>query len=665
MVLAQSVKQPRIFDLIDGLLDGDRTALIMAYSLMPFFVAVKAYLYFWYAANGTDALDSVALAQMPYLLASDMLLCTLLAGLYWFVLRSFSMVSMSRAFPLAIMTCVNVFLVVFCVASFKVNQQYGSPLTIGHLRLADDLVTMRGSIQHSIDVHVVSVLVFGFAAIALAHRFRHAMWINWDLKRLVAWPALSAIAVLLGLGSLSAFSGVYTYGLKKNPVVNFVRYYEPVPEPRQLRSIAEELSRQPLGETDWFGSGGGLQTGGTVTGAGATGSDLSGVAGGYNVVLIVLESTAASFIDEQTTPHLHAMKQNAVVFDNFYTTAVNSFRANYSIFYSDYMLDVQRYGHPEAIYRTPMPNVGLMEAARDSGYETAVFNSGLMDFTDIGYLWRGKGVDTLLGAKDVLRETDGSGWMWGAHETQTVAVMEKWLNGKRDRPFAAAYLTAYPHHPYHTPDGVKPFGTDTWRAKFRNSLNYVDRSIGKLLSHLQHNGLLENTIIAVVGDHGQTIIGSRAGHGIRMDLGEIQVPFFIYNPHLFENTVHRPIAANLNDVAPTLAGMLGINSPAEWLGRNLSSGIVRPQRLFVHRNANNDQSAVIENDFIYVNDRLALKEMLYRLADKRMLQVEPGEAGESSAGNWSDLDHLFEDWVLMRHLDRACAAAGGDREFCL
>ena len=658
MVFAQSAKSYKALDVLSGLLKGDRIALIMAYSLLPFFVAVKAYLYIWYVTQSTDPLDAISLLEMPFLLASDVLLCTLLAGFYWGLLRLFSVVSTNRFYPLAVMTCVNLAVVVFTAVSLKVNQLYGSPLTVGHLRMADDLVTMRGSIQHSIDSHGIIVLAIGIAALLLAYRFGDAMHENWRGKRLLVWPVLLSTTVLLGFGAVSAFSGVYTYGIKKNPVVNFVRYFESVPEPRELRKIAKNLDGKALENINWF------RPENTRAAGGPAHNDLTGIAAHHNVLLIVLESTADSFIDAETTPNLYRMKQNSIVFDNFFTTAVNSFRANYSIFFSDYMLDVEKFGHPQTIYRTPMPNMSLMQVAKNNGFDTAVFFSGLMDYTDIGYLWRKKGVNTLLGAKEVLQKVDGSGWFWGAHETQTVAVMGEWFAKKRDEPFAAAYLTAYPHHPYHTPDKVNPFGTDTWRDRFRNSLHYVDRNIGKLLSHLKHQRLLDNTMIAVVGDHGQTILGSRAGHGIQMDLGEMQVPFFIYNPSLFTKPIHRSVLANLIDIAPTLAGLLGLKRPKEWLGRNLVLGKMEDRRLFVQRNASNEQSALIQANLIYVYDRQADKASLFHFGEKRMSRMATNPASEDLKQKFASLDRLFEDWVLMRHLKRACVASHSDREFC-
>ena len=657
MVFIESPIRHKALDVLNGLLEGDRAALIMAYSLLPFFIVVKAYLYFWYVAQDSDPLDAISLFETPLLLASDMLLCTLLAGFYWVLLRVFGAISGNRTYPLAVMACINFLLIVFCAVSLKVNQLYGSPLTVGHIRTADDLVTMRGSIQNSIDSHAISVLVIGIASMILAYRFRDAMSENWPVKRLLVWPVLFGVAVLLGLGAFNAFSGTYTYGMKKNPVVNFVRYYEPVPEPRELRAIAKGLGRAQLDDINWFG----LES---KSAAITVQEDLTGLAANHNVILVVLESTADSFIDAETTPNLYRMKQNSIVFDNSFTTAVNSFRANYSIFYSDYMLDVQRFGHPATIYGSPMPNTSLMQVVQDNGFDTAVFFSGWMDYTDIGYLWHEKGVETLLGARDVLQKVDGTGWFWGAHETQTVKVMEEWLAGNREKPFAAAYLTAYPHHPYHTPDKIKPFGNDTWQNRFRNSLNYVDRNVGALLAHLERHRLLESTIIAVVGDHGQTIVGSSGGHGIRMDLGEIQVPFFIYNPKLFAKPVHRSIQANLIDLAPTITGLLGVKSPKEWLGRNLAGSEVRRHRLFVHRNANNEQSAIVQDDLIYVNDSRTHKASLYRHEERRMSKLAVGNATEGLAQGFAGLDRHFEDWVLMRHLKRACAASRGGHGFC-
>lgn len=647
------------FAAFNDFMEGDRIALLMGFSLLPCFVVLKVHLYFWYVWHeGIDPLELVSGFQIPLLFASDMLLCLILSVVYWFLLRAWRFISSKRMLPLLAMVCTNTAIIVFSAISLKVNQIYGSPLLMLHLRMGDNLVTLRESILLYLDIHVIGALLAGVITALIAYRFRNALRGNWEVKRLVTWPLLTAITGILALGAFKNLSGVYAYGLKKNALVNFVRYYEPLPEPRDLRDTAIKLRREIPKQVDRF----------VPTNEAATNNqyrqDFTGSSRGNNLILIVLESTADAFIDEETTPNLYRMKQNAIVYDRFYTTAVNSFRANYSIFYSDHMLDPGHFGHPKTIYGGPMPNSSLFEVAKGHGLETALFFSGLKSYTDIGYLWRDKGADTLLGANDILRNVQGNGWVWGAHETQTVEVMGKWLTTRRKRPFFAAYITAYPHHPYHSPDKVKPFANDTWRNRYRNSLHYVDRNVGVLLQHLRQNNIMESTTIAVVGDHGETLDDSRAGHGIRMDLDEMQVPFFLYNARSFDKPEVRSTPGNLLDLAPTLMASLGLESPKEWLGRNLLSNRIPPRRLYVHRSANNGQSAMIEGERIFVRDARAERVSLFRRDGNALNKMSDGVENTSLIEKFRPLDDWFEKWVLLRHLNRACAARQGRHDFC-
>ena len=243
-------------------------------------------------------------------------------------------------------------------------------------------------------------------------------------------------------------------------------------------------------------------------------------------------------------------------------------------------------------------------------------------------------------------------------------VMGNWITERHERPFFAVYLTVYPHHPYHSPTRTQPFPNDSWRNRYRNSLHYVDQNVGRLLRQLKRANLLSKTTIAVVGDHGETMDDDRAGHGIRMDLNEIQVPFFIHNPRFFDRQIVSSVPSNHLDLAPTLLGLLGLTAPEDWLGRNLLSPFVPPKNLYVQRNAVNGQSAIIDGKLIYVRDDLTGSDRLF-LHTADGLQRHP-EFSSSTRMNkrYATLARHFEGWVMLRHLEKACQSSAASPLHC-
>ena len=635
---------------------SDARAILLAFSLVPFFSALKLWLVFWHQID-QGAVRALRLHDVILLLGSDILLCFALAGTYFLIAPLLKSVGRDVLATAGVFT-VHFAVVLFTVISFKVNQIYGSPMTVVHLRMADDLSVMRGSIYSYITLEGLGMLALGVLSFWAASGLHRRLAGRWTATRWRLWSVLSIACIAFAAASYFQLKGIYTYGLKKNAVINFMIYYQPLPEPGDFRVIAQRSNIAGQPDVDWHIP---LQ----AQAAQADNSrDYSGVATGKNLLLVVLESTAKAYIDAETTPRLHNMIENSLVFPDYFTTAVNSFQSNYSIFYSDYVGDMSTVGHPNRIYNGSIPVTSLGEVFRGHGYRTSLFTSGLLSYTDIGYLWRDKGFDVVDGAESILRKAGGGGWVWGAHESQTVEAIGKWVDQEPGRPFFIAYVTGYPHHPYHTPTGDAPFPDDSWRNRYRNSLNYVDRNVGKLLDHLSQGGLLSQTVVAIVADHGETLDAAIAGHGIRMDLAEMQVPFYIHYPASFPHRVDRPLPANHLDLAPSLAGMLGIEAAPEWSGRNLLSLNVSPRKLFVQQNGSNGQSAIVDGDLVYLRDSIAGKDTLLRRKAAELKQLPDTPANRDLISRYSVQIRRFDDWVLLRHLDRACKLSPDPASAC-
>lgn len=91
------------------------------------------------------------------------------------------------------------------------------------------------------------------------------------------------------------------------------------------------------------------------------------------------------------------------------------------------------------------------------------------------------------------------------------------------------------------------------RNRYRNSINYVDGLIGKVLGELRQRRLLESTIVVITGDHGQEFNDTSRnfwGHGSAFNRYQTGVPMLLYVPNERPRIVsHRTTHF---DVAPTL-----------------------------------------------------------------------------------------------------------------
>ena len=106
------------------------------------------------------------------------------------------------------------------------------------------------------------------------------------------------------------------------------------------------------------------------------------------------------------------------------------------------------------------------------------------------------------------------------------------------------------------------------RALYLAEVATVDRSLDRLLHGLDQRGLLADSLVVLVGDHGEALEDARAhpyGHGPDVDLPLIHVPFILRGRGRFAlepaldggpRVVDAPVS--LKDVAPTLLGLAGL-----------------------------------------------------------------------------------------------------------
>jgi arylsulfatase A-like enzyme len=110
------------------------------------------------------------------------------------------------------------------------------------------------------------------------------------------------------------------------------------------------------------------------------------------------------------------------------------------------------------------------------------------------------------------------------------------------------------------------------RALYDGTTRMFDDQVKRILAALERNGLTEKTIVVVTADHGDDLYepGVTFGHGQTMNGGlqSFHVPLVIHVPGMAPRVIDE--AASLLDLAPTLAGLLGIEAPGSWEGKNLA-----------------------------------------------------------------------------------------------
>jgi len=120
-------------------------------------------------------------------------------------------------------------------------------------------------------------------------------------------------------------------------------------------------------------------------------------------------------------------------------------------------------------------------------------------------------------------------------------------------------------------------------ALYDGEIAWVDAQLGRLFARLDELGLAENTIIAVVSDHGEEFFEHGAKtHRNNLHVETIHVPWILRWPGGLEAGVEVDVSVGLEDVAPTLFGLCGLGIMPGAAGADLSPAL-RSEEAFADR----------------------------------------------------------------------------------
>jgi arylsulfatase A-like enzyme/Flp pilus assembly protein TadD len=139
-----------------------------------------------------------------------------------------------------------------------------------------------------------------------------------------------------------------------------------------------------------------------------------------------------------------------------------------------------------------------------------------------------------------------------------------WMRSQRAGELYFLWVHLYdPHAPYHPPAGVPP-GRDPYDAEIR----YTDAQVGRLLDQLALRADDEPTLVAIAGDHGESLgdHGERT-HGMLLYESALRVPVILHGAGISPAIRRDPIG--LVDLPPTILTLCGLPVPEGLDGVNL------------------------------------------------------------------------------------------------
>jgi len=198
------------------------------------------------------------------------------------------------------------------------------------------------------------------------------------------------------------------------------------------------------------------------------------------------------------------------------------------------------------------------------GYATAAFVGSRVLASTFG-LSRGFAVydDDMESPIDLGQRRDVLGKRRGAIVTDHAL---EWLRGNGQKQF---FLWAHyfdPHAPYDPPEPYKRLYPGD---PYSGEVAYMDEEVGRLLDGLEKMGLQSRTLIAVIGDHGESLgEHGELTHGVFLYESTLHVPFILAGPGVPNGKVIDDQVRSI-DVMPTLLSFLNLSPGSEVQGVSL------------------------------------------------------------------------------------------------
>lgn len=282
-----------------------------------------------------------------------------------------------------------------------------------------------------------------------------------------------------------------------------------------------------------------------------------------NIVWLVAESLRFDMLEPQIMPRLWAFSNDALRLEKHYSGGNLTQMGVFSMFYGLYG---NNWFPMHAARRAPV----LMDVLQQQNYQFSLNTSQRFTYPAFD-----KTIFANMRPQDMhALEAGAPPWQRDAKNIDDILS----FIDRRDpaRPFMSYMFFESTHAPYDFPQEAaiaRPylenfnyltadFGRDIRQIKNRyiNAARHVDGQIGRVIDHLREKGLLDKTIVIVLGDHGEEFMErGRWGHSAEFNRYQTGTPGVIRVPGRKARVI-AGISSHL-DIPATLMPLLGVKNP--------------------------------------------------------------------------------------------------------
>ena len=290
----------------------------------------------------------------------------------------------------------------------------------------------------------------------------------------------------------------------------------------------------------------------------------TGMFEGKNLIFILAEGFNEVAVDETRTPTLYKMINSGFVFNNFYSpvhlsTTGGEFQATTGLVPTQSTLSLWKKEQPTLSY-------ALGNAFGKIGYTTQSYHDWTYKYYKRNITMSTLGFSNYTGCGNGLEELINCKWLPSDIDMINVTT-PNYLN--QEGNFVTYYVTVSGHSPYNASSNIAKKYLDQIEGDYSTSVKYylasqieLDKMLEQLIKNLEEAGELEDTVIALVGDHYPYTLSTDEMNEISsyQKDGTIEVNhsnFILWNSEMEEPIIVDKLGSQI-DVLPTLLNLFGI-----------------------------------------------------------------------------------------------------------
>lgn len=285
-----------------------------------------------------------------------------------------------------------------------------------------------------------------------------------------------------------------------------------------------------------------------------------GIFKGRNIIVIQFESLESFVIDalvedNEITPNINKMLKNSLYFTNLYEQVGDGNSADAEFLFNTSIYPLKK---GSVFFRFPDNKYSSFPILlAKHGYSNFAIHGDNIEFWNRSVTYPNLGYNSLVGEESMAgNEQIGLGLSDEITFKETVKLIQN-----IPEPYFAFIITLTSHMPFNLPKAYQcldfsAFVAKSPMAQYLETIHYADKQLGAFLKELTEQGLLDNTVVCIYGDH-EGVHKYYRDDFIKQYGNGKKIPLIIYSLDTNPTTINK-IGGQI-DIYPTLAYLLGFN----------------------------------------------------------------------------------------------------------